>query len=368
LLIDRYIAREVVKPLVAISGILLFIFVGYSSGRYLSYAVNGLLQVETLASFILLKAAIAMEVLLPVALYLSIVLGLGRLDVDYELIAMHSCGIGLNRVFRVVLGITVLMAMLVALMSMYGRPLAYEMSYWIRAQAEAEIDLDKLEAGNFYDSQRRERTIFVEDIEKKSKRLERVFVRSERDGIVRIIYAHTGDQQFDPASGKRSLVLSDVRVYEITRDTPKTKALGKFGQLSVQLEDPDPITVGYKRKAAATLDLARSTVPADIAEYQWRLSTPISTILLGMLAVVISRTRWLLSRYAKAVAAVVVYAVYYNTTAMAKSWVHTGVVAALPGIWWAQALAGTLLLTVLLYPRWIRERRTRLNRANGVSA
>lgn len=367
MLIDRYIAREVVRPLVAISGILLFIFIGYSSGRYLGYAVNGLLQVDTLASFICMKAAIALEVLLPVALYLSIVVGLGRMDTDHELMALHACGIGLGRILRVVLQITLVLALLVAVLSLYGRPLAYKNSYWIAAQAEAEIDLDKLEAGNFYDSQQRERTIFVEEIEKKTKRLERIFIRSESEGIVRIIYAHTGQQHVDHISGKRELVLRDVRIYELARDKPKSKAVGKFGQLTVQLEDPRPISVGYKRKAAPTAQLARSGTPEDIAEYQWRLSTPISTVLLGLLAVLISRTGRVLSRYARALVAALVYAVYYNTTAMAKTWVHTGLVGAIPGIFWVQALTGCLVIAMLLQPRWKLQQRTGVTAANRTS-
>ena len=51
------------KPLLSITAVLIVIFVGYSSGRYLSYAVDGLLQIETLTAFILIKMVIALEVL-----------------------------------------------------------------------------------------------------------------------------------------------------------------------------------------------------------------------------------------------------------------------------------------------------------------
>ena len=100
LIIDRYITKEVLKPLMTITAVLIVIFVGYSSGRYLSYAVDGLLQIETLAAFILIKMVIALEVLLPIALYLSIVLGLGRLESRSEIIALRASGIGNLRVMR----------------------------------------------------------------------------------------------------------------------------------------------------------------------------------------------------------------------------------------------------------------------------
>jgi lipopolysaccharide export system permease protein len=341
---------------VAIFGILVIIFVGYSSGRYLAYAVDGLLQVDTIVSFILLKAAIALEVLLPVALYLSIILGLGRMDTDLEITAIRACGIGFRRVLGVVLMLSLALAVVVGLISLYGRPVAYQKSYWIKAQAEAEIDLNKLQSASFYDSENRERTIFVDQVDEATQRFTRVFIRDVRNGIVNIVYARDGEQRFDAASGKRSLVLWDVHVYFLALNGPRDRGVGKFGQLTIRLHDAQPISVGYKRKAASTLQLASSDVPEDIAEFQWRLSTPISTVLLGVLAAFLSRAAYRRSRYTKTLAALVIYAIYYNMTAMAKTWVESDVVGAFPGIWWVQALLAAILLAVLLQPRWSSNR------------
>ncbi len=352
MIIDRYITREVLKPLLTISAVLIVIFVGYSSGRYLSYAVDGLLQLDTLASFILIKMVIALEVLLPIALYLSIVLGLGRLESRSEIIVVRASGIGNARVMRVVLGISCLLALVVACFSIFGRPLAYEQSYWIKAKAESEIELDKLESSNFYDSEQRERTIFVEDVDKDAGLLNRIFIRGERNGIIHIIYAKSGQQIFEEISGKRLLILSDVHVYFLGPRGAADKGLAKFKQMKLRLSNPDSATVGYKRKAAPTAVLARSNQALDIAEFQWRLSTPISTILLGMLAVVVSRTAPRSSRYTKTIGAVLVYVIYYNLTAMAKTWVETGVVGEFPGIWWVQFALALLIAALILVPRW----------------
>ena len=340
------------KPLLTIIVVLIVIFVGYSSGRYLSYAVDGLLQIETLAAFILIKMVIALEVLLPIALYLSIVLGLGRLESRSEIIALRASGIGNLRVMRVVVGISVLLALAVACFSMLGRPIAYEKSYWIKAKADAELELDKLESGIFYDSEERERTIFVENVDKKDSRLNRVFIRGERGGVIHIISAQTGVQKFDLTSGRRSLILSDVHVYALGPRGAPDKGLGRFKQMTLHLSDAEPISLEYKRKAAPTAQLARSDLPLDIAEYQWRLSTPVSTVLLGILAVILSRAAPRSSRYTKTIGALLIYAVYYNLTAMAKTWVETDVVGKFPGIWWVQ-FALVLLIAVLLFiPRW----------------
>ena len=359
MIIDGYIAREVLKPLVVITTVLIVIFVGYSSGRYLSYAVDGLLQIDTLASFIFIKMVIALEVLLPIALYLSIVLGLGRLESRSEVTAIRASGIGSGRVMRVVICISCLLALVVACFSMFGRPLAYEKSYWIKAKAEAEIELDKLESGSFYDSAERERTIFVEDVNKENGRLHRVFIRGERSGVIHVIYAHSGVQEFDVLTGRRELTLSDVRVYFIGPRGAVDKGLGKFKQLKLRLGDTELLSVGYKRKAAATAELAYSQIPSDIAEFQWRLSTPVSTILLGVLAVILSRAAPRSSRYTKTIGALFIYIVYYNLTAVAKTWVETQVVGKYPGIWWVQAALLLIIGCLVLAPKLVFHRAAR---------
>lgn len=351
MIIDGYIAREVLKPLVVITTVLIVIFVGYSSGRYLSYAVDGLLQIDTLASFIFIKMVIALEVLLPIALYLSIVLGLGRLESRSEVTAIRASGIGSGRVMRVVICISCLLALVVACFSMFGRPLAYEKSYWIKAKAEAEIELDKLESGSFYDSAERERTIFVEDVDKANGRLNRVFIRGERSGVIHVIYAQSGVQEFDVLTGRRELMLSDVRVYFIGPRGAVDKGLGKFKLLKLRLGDTELLSVGYKRKAAATIELAYSQMPRDIAEFQWRLSTPVSTILLGILAVILSRAAPRSSRYTKTIGALFIYIVYYNLTAVAKTWVETEAVGKYPGIWWVQAALLFIIACLVLAPK-----------------
>jgi lipopolysaccharide export system permease protein len=122
------------------------------------------------------------------------------------------------------------------------------------------------------------------------------------------------------------------------------------------------ITLGYKRKAASTARLAYSTDPEDTAEFQWRLSRPLETLLLGLLAVPLSRASPRLGMHAKTVSALLVYALYYNLSAMAKAWVKEGMVGSVPGLWWPDALLAMLLLVLLLAPFRVRRPRSTKDR------
>ena len=112
-------------------------------------------------------------------------------------------------------------------------------------------------------------------------------------------------------------------------------------------------------KSATTASLARSDDSEEIAEFQWRLSTPLATVLLAMLGVPLSRSSPRRGKYAKVTLAVVIFAVYYNLSALAKKWVEKGVLDTIPGIWWVQLLLAGLLLALLWKPPLTFFRRSR---------
>lgn len=104
---------------------------------------------------------------------------------------------------------------------------------------------------------------------------------------------------------------------------------------------------------AATAQLARSSNPVDVAEFQWRLFAPVSAILLALLAVPLSHAAPRQGRQAKVMTAMFVYAAYYFVTVMAKTWLEQGRIAAVPGLWTIHA-ALAVLIAVLLWPRpWL---------------
>ena len=161
LIIDRYIMREIVKPTLTICMVLIFIFGCYTATRYLADAVSGQLPGTTVIFFIFLKIAIALEVLLPTTLYLSVVIAFGRMYKDSEMTALSACGVSAARVMRPVLMVSVAIAVVVAAVSLFIRPWAYQQFFTLRARAEANFDLTRMKSGTFYEIADGQRVIFA---------------------------------------------------------------------------------------------------------------------------------------------------------------------------------------------------------------
>ena len=127
----------------------------------------------------------------------------------------------------------------------------------------------------------------------------------------------------------------------------------------MSLEPKENLLLRYRIKAAPTGSIARSVDPEEIAEFQWRLSTPLATMMLALLGVPLSRSSPRRDKYTKVTTAVVIFAVYYNLSALAKKWVGNGVLDTLPGIWWIQLLMAGLLLYLYRQPMMVFFRRGR---------
>jgi lipopolysaccharide export system permease protein len=360
--LDRYITREILKPLGVVSGVLIALFMSYTWARYLADAIEGWLAPEIVWALVLLRAVIALEVLLPITLYLSVVLALGRLHTDHEMIALAASGVSPLRIVRTTFVLSLAVAAVVAALSLSVRPWAYEQSYRLRAKASSEFDLARVDAGRFYRNQAGGYVIFVEHLGAGAETVQGVFIQRDDGDRVQIISARQARQERDPRTDRPVLVLEDGREYrfartgrEPARDPPRDRIL-TFRTLQVSLGE-DATTLEYRRKAASTAWLARSPDLMDVAELQWRLFTPISAVLLALLAVPLSHAAPRQGRQAKVITAMLVYAAYYFATAMAKTWIERGVLSPVPGLWTIQA-ALAVIVVVLLWPRTLgRQRR-----------
>jgi lipopolysaccharide export system permease protein len=346
LIINRYLNREILTPLTTICTILVVIFAGYSTTRYLPAAADGMMTGKTVLMLVFLKIIVALEVLIPITLFLSIIMALGRMHAESEIIAMEACGLSEWSIFRAVLRISILVAIVVAGLSLYARPWAYEKSYWLKADSKINFDFSRLKSGRFHEIGKSKDVIFLEKIDKQNDRAEGVFIQ-QYDGVNRkITRAREARQEISPRTGRKIVVLHDGYHYELKENGGKSQVI-HFQKFNLSLT-PKPIdTMKYRQKSASTLSLATSTAKSDKAEFQWRISTGFSTILLGLLGIPFGRTAPRQGKYAKTFVAVLVFAFYYNMTVIAKTWMEQGLVGSFPGIWWPQIILVILLLFLL---------------------
>jgi lipopolysaccharide export system permease protein len=349
LIINRYLVREICAPLLVVVGILTILFASYSAADFLSDAVNGLLPMHMIAALIGLRVLIALEVLIPIALLISVVMSFGKLYGDSEFTAMFALQVGPARVMGAVLGLSASLAIGVAALSLIGRPWAYQKSHELSKEAEVMLDVNTMGAGTFYIGQQGNRVIFFGRRDRPNAPAQDVFVRVQHSDHTEIIHANVAYllPRTSPDDATKVL-LRDVHIYEMNGDQPDQAVSAGGFVLDLDARAPDP--PGYSSVAASTRRLAGSRDRNDVAELQWRLSTPLSTLLLGLLGVPLSRARPRQGKYTKFGAVILVYSAYYLLCSAARIWVQRGQVPEFPGLWWVPALLGLVLIIVMSAP------------------
>ena len=344
MIIDRYLLREVVQPLLIICTALMIIFITYSLSRFLVDADAGLLQPTEIAQLTALKSLISLDVILPLSLFLAVMTGLGRLYTDSEIYAMRAGGSSEIHLLRPFMLLALIIAVAVALLSGWIRPWAYSQSYVIKAEAEASAELSRIREARFYSFGENKRTVFIEHIAGNGSDLENIFIRSQKEDDLQVITASRGTFDYFAKPMFHSLKLFDAQVFKKVRGGTDFSA--QFGSFTLWLPVQEPLAPGYKVKSASTGALKGSPEFEDRAEYQWRLSTPVSALLLTLAAIPLSRSRPRQGRYAKMMLAVGIYAIYFILMDVSRSWVEQG---SLDFIWWVPGLLG-LIVAVLYFP------------------
>ena len=175
-----------------------------------------------------------------------------------------------------------------------------------------------------------------------------VFWVREVGNRVSVITAERGERVGTPGSGELAFVL-----YNGTRHD------GVPGNLDFAIiefaEHRIPVRNGDTREFAETIEMRptatlwRSQDRLDQAELQWRLSTPLSLVLLAILAVPLSRSSPREGRYARIGAGLLIFVTYYNLLAIARVWIERGQVPSSLGLWWVHG--GLALLALYLLGR-----------------
>jgi lipopolysaccharide export system permease protein len=356
MIIRRYLLREILGPFAIVLTVLCALFMSFGAAGFLSDAVNGLLPTSMIVQMIGLRTLIALEMLIPVSLYLSVVMALGRLYVDSEMTALFALGWTSASLMGIVFGLSLCTAVIVAGLSLAARPWAYTRSHELASVAEASLDSNNMQAGTFYVTGKGERTIYIERREGPAAPAGGVFVQLRlRGGGTRIIYA-VSIEQLPPVEGGSRFHLSGAHVYDIDVDGSASEVALNANDLNLHLVSPSPHPPDYSAIAASTTQLRSSDSATDIAEFQWRQSTPVTTLLLGMLGVPLSRANPHQHRNTKVGIAILIFAGYYLLYESARTWVQIGVLPPFPGLWIAPALLALVLIFALLKPelslRW----------------
>lgn len=349
MLIERYLASEILRPFIAGLAMLVVISVAFSSAVRLSDAASGEIAAPVIAELILLNTLASMEVLIPTTLFLAVLFAIGRLYRDSEMTALQSAGVGETRILGTVALLALACALLALWMSVQVRPWVFSRIYTLEQRSISHFDISNIRAGTFVDMGNGGYVLYAQEVDAESDELRDVFVQVDRGERSQVIAADRARIHDMDVQGSRSVEFFDGYAYLLDRDGPRDVE-SRFGSFLIRFPQEERVE-RVRRKAIPTAELLDSGSRKEMAEFQWRLSNPLVTLLLGMLAVPLGRTNPRQSRGATILVALGTYMLMFAIISIVRNALESGAISPFPGILLAYLPPLAWLLVLLALPR-----------------
>ena len=354
-LIGRYIFREAFGSWLMVLTVLFLIFMTNQLADILGDAAANRLPRDAVLAIFGLTALRYLMFLMPISLFLGVTLALARLNRDGEMAALAACGIGAGKLLVPIGTLAVLLAAALAWLAFVSTPAASQRMEEIRFRAEQNVELGAIEAGKFTSPDSGDTVLYPRDVV--GDELRDVFLETQQDERVIVILAARGRRIVDAVTGEQSFVLYDGRRYEGVPGEGEFLVV-EFDEHGMPIRPDEEEELVTAVAAKSTSELMRSPALADRAELHWRVSFPLSLLVLGVLAIPLSRTAPRDGRYARLGMALFIYIIYIDLLSIGRGWVERGVVTDAIGLWWVHAFVG--LIAVWMFAReggWFRRGR-----------
>jgi lipopolysaccharide export system permease protein len=364
-ILDRYILREIVVTWLAVTGVLLAILITNQVARVLQRAAESQYPRGVVLELIGLGAVQNLPFIMPVALLLAIVLGLGRLYHDSEMSAAQACGVGNRPVLVPVLSFTLLLAILLGGLSLWVAPTTTAQLLDLRSEALRAGQFAPITAGKFRMFGGGSTVVYAQGAEPDGT-LTHVFVERDRGDHLEIALAQRATHAYSEDGNLQVITLFDGERYEGVAGERRFRIV-RFAENSIPVRMPELAAGALALQGVPTSTLLASKDPAQRAEFHFRLAFPFMAVVLGLIGVPLARLRPRQGRYARVGYAVLIFFVYIQLSIAGQMWFARGIVPEWMGLWWVHLVVGALAAAILLSPPWLARQRYRRNEARRLA-
>ena len=346
-ILQKYVLREWAWTFLAVVVVLLTVMIALSFGELLSDVATGNIPPRLLGLLMLLRMPEVLSNIVPLAAFVAITWGLGRLYRDQEMAVMRASGFGWTRLLRPLFNLVLPIAAIMLFSSLYLAPNAASYQQLKLEEAFRSATEWGLRTGQFHVLRGGDTVLYVESLEADGKTLNHIFIQQLRDEREQVWIAEKGYYRVDEDTGTRYLTLENG---QITEGQPGALdfAVIRFSRNDVRLPQPEFRSDAKAIKATSSPDLLFSPEPEDKAEIQFRVSPAIAVVILGLLALPLAHTAPREGRGGRIVLGMLAYVVYANVLYLGRYWIAKGMLPPWLGMWWVHVL---VLIVALV---WLR--------------
>ncbi|MDD0841681.1 LPS export ABC transporter permease LptF [Pseudomonas sp. Gutcm_11s] len=347
MIVFRYLSREVLTTLGAVSAVLLVIIMSGRFIKYLAQAAQGVLDPGVLFLIMGYRMPGFLQLILPLGLFLGFLLAYGRMYLDSEMTVLSATGMSNRRLLAYSMAPATVVALMVAWLSLGLAPQGVSEVARIFNQQDALTEFDTLVPGRFQAMKDGSRVTYTEGLSEDRGQLSGVFITEKRmsspangekakESGITVLVAEKGRQEIQ-ADGSRYLILENGYRYDGNPGQADYRAT-QYQTHGVLLPKPSVSGEIGEREAIPTRELFGSDNPRYQAELQWRLSIPLLVFIVTLLAVPLSKVNPRQGRFLKLLPAILLYMAYLALLIAARGQLDKGKIPMELGLWWVHVL------------------------------
>jgi len=352
-ILDRYIVREVFRH--AALGLIVFTFVFFVPQLirlmelFVRHSGSG---TQILRLFLCIFPAV-FTFTIPMAVLIGVLLGLGRMSADSEIIALTALGIGRRRILLPV-GVMAVGGLLVSLaMTLWLSPLALRTFRATEATLIASQISFQVQP-RVFDERFPQLILYISDVAASGTQWHGVFLADTGgEGGSRLTLAERAIVIPEPSQGKLELHLQGGSTHEFFRDRPDRYSVTAFGQTDWPIDVNNLIPA--KQRQLSNPERSFSSLLHDDGpawrearvELHRRFAFPFACIVFALVAVPLGAQPRRGGRAAGSLIAVAMIAGYYLLFVTGAGMARQGTVAPVVGIWIANVILAAFGIALL---------------------
>ena len=353
-IIDRYICREVLSHALLGLAVSTLVFFIPQMVRLMDLIVRHSGGWGEVATLFLCTFPSVLTFTLPIGVLVGVLIGLGRMSADSELIAMNALGMGLRRLLLPI-GLFALAAFSITLaMTIWLGPLSVHTLRTLENSLRASQATSQVEP-RVFDERLPNAVLYIQDASAAATRWHGIFLaESDAGGLSRLTLAEDAIVISSPDQGKLELHLRDGTIHEVSQQDPGHYSLSVFGQRDFSFVAAGAVTRGdlqpinAERSMYMLLQERGANAREAQVEFHRRLAFPFACLVFALVGLPLAIRPRRGGRAAGFLLALVLIGGYYILFVVGAGMARNGSLPPWLGIWTANiaiAAGGFLLLS-----------------------
>ena len=324
-LISRYINQKLLSIFFAIFFIIGLIVFGNQFVLTVNESFTRGIPFKELLPIVSLNMVRDIPLIVSLSLFLAIILTITQLYKNSEAVVMNSVGLSNKDFFLFIQPVVIIIFLSLLALTTYFIPAAKYEKNIIENENENSSEFSFITEGKFEEFKQGEIVFFTSNSnsidDSQNQNMEEIFIYAFNDNEPVIVVASQAQKYTNLGNNGTYLRLRDGVRYQGTQSREINKILN-FDSYDLEIVSGDAknsINLTKTIESEKTLNLLSIGSSFAISEFQWRISQPISVILLSLMGVLLGKTSPRSTKRINLLVGVVIFIIYNNSLLIVKS-------------------------------------------------